>query len=124
MIMDMPRARFGEIWTLRGASLDAAYAIVSDDAWNELYPTVFVIELEHVTGEVVVGSGRCLVDETSGTVALVDALATAHERQLVAHIGGLTRAQMECIADAMREIPLDYCIRGAARPAVAAAAAA
>jgi mRNA-degrading endonuclease toxin of MazEF toxin-antitoxin module len=124
MIMDVPRASFGEIWTLRGAARDAAYAVVSDDRWNEAYPTVFVIELEYVTGEVITGTGRCMVDEASGTVALVDALTTAHERQLVEHIGGLTKTQMQCIADAMREVPLDYCIRGAARPAVAAAAAA
>jgi mRNA-degrading endonuclease toxin of MazEF toxin-antitoxin module len=118
--MALAEVRFGQIWTLKGASHDASFAIVSDDAWNESYPTVFVIELRHVTNPV--GErGRCVVDDAAGTVALVDALATVHCNMLGEHIGGLTRTQMECIADAMREIPLDYCIRGAARPAVAAA---
>jgi mRNA-degrading endonuclease toxin of MazEF toxin-antitoxin module len=113
-------ARFGQVWTIRGAAAAASFAIVSDDGWNDEYPTVFVIELERVTRPRA-RPGRSVVDRPSGTVALVDRLATVHESMLAEHIGGLTRDQMECIADAMREIPLDYCIRGGARPVVAAA---
>jgi mRNA-degrading endonuclease toxin of MazEF toxin-antitoxin module len=120
MIVRMARARFGEVWTLDGAPEGASFAIVSDDDWNNDYPTVFVIELRRVT-HVQESAGTCMVDDDSGTVALVEALATAHEAMLVEHIATLTKTEMDCIADAMREIPLDYCVKGAARPAVAAA---
>jgi mRNA-degrading endonuclease toxin of MazEF toxin-antitoxin module len=113
-------ARFGDVWTIRGAAASASFAVVSDDGWNDEYPTLFVIELQHVTRPRA-RVGRSVVDRPSGTVALVDQLATIHESMLGEHIGGLTKDQMQCIADAMREIPLDYCIKGAARPVVAAA---
>ena len=118
--MEVMGARFGEVWTIRGAAASASFAVVSDDGWNDEFPTLFVIELEHVTRPRA-RAGRSVVDKRSGTVALVDRLATVHESMLAEHIGGLTKDQMQCIADAMREIPLDYCIRGGARPVAAAA---
>ncbi len=119
--MVMPRAQFGQIWTVKGAAEGACYAVVSDDGWNELYPTVFVIELSCREESVPLDAGHRVVSDDPRRFTLADRLMTVHERMLVEHIGEIASAHRSCIADAMAEVPLDYCIRGAARPIPVAA---
>lgn len=115
-MVDMPRARFGQIWTVEGATEGTCYTVVSDDGWNELYPTVFVIELDCRDESVPLEAGHRVIAGEPRRVALADRLMSVHERMLVEHIGEIASQHRSCIADAMAEVPLDYCIRGAARP--------
>ena len=115
----MARARFGEIWSLRGAPEGACYAIVSDDGWNDSYPTLFVVELACRDETVALEPGHRVLTKDPRTVALANELATVHESLLAERVGHLSSEQMSIVAEAMSEVQLDYCIRGAARPVVA-----
>ena len=104
---------------MRGAHEDACFAVVSDDGWNEGYPTLFVVELACREANVPLGRGHRVVDEVPRRVALSDELKTVHETMLVERVGRLSETQMGLIAEAMAEVRLEYEIRGAVRPAFA-----
>ena len=98
------KAHWGEVWWV-DAGLDERkrFAVVSENGWNETFPTVLGVRLS-TSPRRHPGPGFPLVANQPLTIAICGEVTSIREMDLVERVSALTPAQMRTIAIGLLEV--------------------
>jgi mRNA-degrading endonuclease toxin of MazEF toxin-antitoxin module len=113
------RARWGQVWRV-DAGLDEPkrYAVVSENGWNETFPSVLGVRLS-ASPRRRPGPGFPLISERPRVVAICGQITSLDERQLLEPLGALAPKQMRAIAIGVLEVTQLHRLLGMTHPEIA-----
>ncbi len=113
------KARWGQVWWA-DVELDEneRFAVVSDNGWNERFPSVLGVRLS-ASPRRDPGPGFPLVSDRPRVVAICGELTSLREELLVEQAGTLTPRQMQAIAIGLLEVTQAHRLLGISHPDVA-----
>jgi len=113
------KARWSEVWRAdTGLDEHKRVAIVSENGWNERFPSVVTVRLSTSTRRYP-GPGFPLVSERPRVIAICGEVSSVHEEDLVEQVGVLTPRQMHAIAIGLLEVTQAHRLLGFSHPDVA-----
>jgi mRNA-degrading endonuclease toxin of MazEF toxin-antitoxin module len=113
------RARWGQVWWADiGLYEHKRVAVVSENGWNELFPSVLAVRLS-ASPRRDPGPGFPLISERPRVVAICGEVTSLHESLLVERVGSLTPRQMRAIAVGLLEVTQIHRLLGIVHPDVA-----
>lgn len=114
------KARWGEVWWADlGLEERKRVAVVSEDGWNETFPSVVAVRLS-TSPRRYPGPGFPLIAEKPPTIAVCGAVTALPEHRLTERAGALTPAQMRSIAIGLLEVTQLHRLLGWEHPEIAA----
>ncbi len=112
-------ARWGQIWWADiGLHENKRFAVVSENGWNETFPTVLAVRLSTSPNRDP-GPGFPLIASQPRTVAICGHVTTLHEDDLIEQVGALTPTQMRTIAVGLLEVMQLHRLLGWQHPDIA-----
>ena len=113
------KARWGQVWWA-DLALDEhkRVVVVSENGWNELFPSVLVVRLS-ASPRRDPGPGFPLVSERPRVIAICGQLTSLHESLLVEQTGALTPHQMRAVAIGLLEVTQIHRLLSITHPEVA-----
>ena len=113
------RARWGQVWWADiGLDENKRVVVVSENGWNELFPSVLAVRLS-ASPRRDPGPGFPLISERPRVVAICGEATSLHESLLVEQSGALTPRQMRAIAIGLLEVTQIHRLLGIVHPEVA-----
>ncbi len=113
------RARWGQVWWADvGLDENKRIAVVSENGWNEIFPSVIAVRLA-ASPRRDPGPGFPLVSERPRVIAICGEVTSLHEHLLVEQAGALTPRQMRAIATGLLEVTQIHRLLGIVHPEVA-----
>ena len=113
------KARWGQVWWIDvGLDERKRIVVVSENGWNETFPTVLGVRLttSHRRDP---GPGFPLVRRKPPTIALCGQVASLHEDALVEVVDHLTPTEMRQVAIGLLEVTQAHRLLGITHPAIA-----
>jgi len=113
------RAHWGQVWWV-DTRLDEhkRFVIVSENGWNETFPTVVGVRLT-TSPRRHPGPGFPLIADRPRTIAVCGQIATIDEDDLVERVGALAPAQMRQVAIGLLEVTQLHRLLGFEHPEIA-----
>ena len=114
------KARWGEVWWADiGLEEHKRFAVVSENGWNETFPTILGVRLS-TSPRRDPGPGFPLIARKPPTVAICGEVTSLHENELIEQVGALAPAQMRAIAIGLLEVMQLHRLLGWQHPEIAA----
>jgi mRNA-degrading endonuclease toxin of MazEF toxin-antitoxin module len=113
------KARWGQVWWA-DLSLEEnkRVAVVSENGWNELFPSVVVVRLS-ASPRRDPGPGFPLLSDRPPVVAVCGEVTSLDEDLLIERVGALSPAQMRAIAVGLLEVMQLHRLLGITHPEIA-----
>src|SRR2546426_2579903 len=113
------RARWGQVWWADiGLNENKRVVVVSENGWNELFPSVLAVRLS-ASPRRDPGPGFPLISERPRVVAICGEVTSLHESLLVEQSSALTPRQMRAIAIGLLEVTQIHRLLSIVHPEVA-----
>lgn len=113
------KARWGQVWWVDiGVGENKRFAIVSEDGWNETFPTVIAVRLTQSPNRHP-GPGFPLIADKPPTIAICGQVTTLPDARLIELAGHLTPKQMRAIAVGLLEVMQLHRLVGLQHPDIA-----
>lgn len=113
------KARWGQVWWADiGLDEHKRVAVVSENGWNEIFPSVLTVRLS-ASPRRDPGPGFPLISDQPRVIAICGELTSLHESLLVEQAGALTPRQMRAIAIGLLEVTQIHRLLGIVHPEVA-----
>jgi mRNA-degrading endonuclease toxin of MazEF toxin-antitoxin module len=113
------RARWGQVWWVDiGVGENKRFVVVSENGWNETFPTVIAVRLTQSPNRRP-GPGFPLIAEQPPTVAICGQVTTIPESKLIEMVDQLTPRQMRAIAVGLLEVTQLHRLLGLQHPDIA-----
>lgn len=113
------KARWGQVWWVDlGLGENKRFAVVSENGWNETFPTVLGVRLTTSTRRDP-GPGFPLLRRKPVVIAICGQFTTIHEDDLIELVDRLTPDEMRKIAVGLLEVTQAHRLLGIAHPGVA-----
>jgi mRNA-degrading endonuclease toxin of MazEF toxin-antitoxin module len=113
------KARWGQVWWVDlGLDERKRYVVVSENGWNERFPTVLGVRLT-TSPRRDPGPGFPLVRRRPPTIALCGQVTTVDEADLVELVDHLTPTEMRQVAIGLLEVTQAHRLLGITHPAIA-----
>ena len=113
------RARWGQVWWVDvGLDENKRFVVVSENGWNEVFPTVIAVRLTTSPSRDP-GPGFPLISEKPPVIAICGQVTTVHENALIEIADRLSPGQMRKIAIGLLEVTQAHRLLGLQHPEVA-----
>lgn len=113
------KARWGEVWWVDiGVGENKRFVVVSENGWNETFPTVLAVRLTQSSNRHP-GPGFPLIANKPQTIAICGQVTTIHEEQLLDVAERLAPSQMRAIAIGLLEAMQLHRLLGLSHPDIA-----
>jgi mRNA-degrading endonuclease toxin of MazEF toxin-antitoxin module len=113
------RARWGQVWWVDlGLGENKRFAVVSENGWNETFPSVIGVRLTTSPGRDP-GPGFPLLSNRPRVIAVCGHVTTIHEDDLIEQVGVLDPSQMRRIAIGLLEVTQAHRLLGLEHPEIA-----
>lgn len=113
------KARWGQVWWVdTGYGENKRFVVVSEDGWNETFPSVLAVRLTQSANRRP-GPGFPLIAPTPPTIALCGQVTTLPEEALIDIADRLTLHQMQEIAIGLLEVMQLHRLLGLEHPRIA-----
>lgn len=113
------KARWGQVWWVDiGLEERKRYVVVSENGWNEIFPTVLGVRLT-TSPQRDPGPGFPLVRRKPPTIAICGQVTTIDEGRLVELVDHLTPTEMRQVAIGLLEVTQAPRLLGITHPAIA-----
>jgi mRNA-degrading endonuclease toxin of MazEF toxin-antitoxin module len=112
------KARWGQVWRVElGLDERKRFAVVSENGWNEIFPTVIGVRLTTSPNRDP-GPGFPLLRERPATIAICGQVTTIHEDDLIEVVDHLSPDEMRRIAVGLLEVTQAHRLLGITHPDV------
>jgi mRNA-degrading endonuclease toxin of MazEF toxin-antitoxin module len=113
------KARWGQVWWVDlGLDENKRFVVVSENGWNELFPTVIAVRLTTTTKRDP-GPGFPLVRRKPPVIAVCGHVTAVHEDDLIEVADRLTSHEMRGVAIGLLEVTQVHRLLGITHPDVA-----
>ncbi len=113
------RARWGQVWWVDvGLDENKRFVVVSENGWNEIFPTVIAVRLTTSPNRDP-GPGFPLISDKPPVIAICGQVTTIHENALIEIADRLSPEQMRKIAIGLLEVTQAHRLLGLQHPEVA-----
>ena len=113
------KARWGQVWWVDiGLEERKRFVVVSENGWNETFPTVIGVRLTTSPNRDP-GPGFPLISEKPPVIAICGQVTTIHEEDLVEPVDQLSPMQMRAIAVGLLEVTQAHRLLGLQHPGIA-----
>jgi mRNA-degrading endonuclease toxin of MazEF toxin-antitoxin module len=113
------KARWGQVWWVdTGLDEHKRHVVVSENGWNERFPTVLAVRLT-TSPKRRPGPGFPLVEEKPRTIAVCGQLTSIREDKLVEQVGAFGPSQMRSIGIGILEVTQAHRLLGLTHPDIA-----
>ncbi len=113
------KARWGQVWWVDlGLDENKRFVVVSENGWNEIFPTVIAVRLT-TSANRDPGPGFPLVRKKPPVIAVCGQVTTVHEDDLIEVADRLSPTEMRSVAIGLLEVTQVHRVLGITHPDVA-----
>jgi mRNA-degrading endonuclease toxin of MazEF toxin-antitoxin module len=113
------RARWGQVWWVDiGVGENKRFVVVSENGWNETFPTVIAVRLTQSPNRHP-GPGFPLIADQPPTIAICGQVTAIPEAKLIEMVDQLSPRQMRAIAVGLLEVTQLHRLLGLHHPDIA-----